>query len=741
VSISSEAKSLIEEEQQVLSSILNSLRQQLDIGHQRLVIESDRARELTSNLVAARRDVDKQMLASDEAVSHQLRDLKRDEVDDLNKLLNRPYFARLVLKEFLPNGRNELIEYKLGTTSNTDCRIIDWRKAPIAKLYYDYKEGEEYCEEIQGREREGVILLRNKVEIEKGVLKRIICRHGDFTLVGDNWQCLSAEDTRARTASKSKGRLPDVLSFITKEQYAAITEDADSAVLIQGIAGSGKTTVALYRLAWLLHEDNSILKAQDVFISLKSPILKSYIDTSLRCLDVDGCNVSTFGHYTERAVSQILYGEVKPLTRSAQKPSFRIRNLKHSIAMLKAIEQHVSQQNLRAIETLETKIKWAALPSHLQRVFTELCRKNTPIIPLLTTLKESFKEVAADNNNAAAQNAENICIEVLKPALLLWEDIFSVLKKPRAIASFDETGLLDEALVSETLAATELTYAAKEIDYADDALLLFLYQQKTGKIPSIDKRITKFEHLIVDEVQDFSPLELAVLINSVNDVKNITLAGDAAQQIGSHSFLGWDRLKKHWQLEEKGARQISLTVSHRSTLSIMRLADYVAKRSQTTDGRPGKAPLWYKMNSEDSAVREAIGWLRRVTERYPNAITAVLCKSLTEARYLYGLLEPTFGSMVNLGDNDMFTFDEGILVTSIKLAKGLEFFNVLVWNPSAQDFPPIDAARNLLYVGLTRAEEHLALVTYGEPTALLPSVNSKLVRGMEEQIETEDEDN
>ena len=105
---------------------------------------------------------------------------------------------------------------------------------------------------------------------------------------------------------------------------------------------------------------------------------------------------------------------------------------------------------------------------------------------------------------------------------------------------------------------------------------------------------------------------------------------------------------------------------------------------------------------------------------------------------MQSLLEPSFGHAVRIGDDDSFSFEEGIVVTDIRQVKGLEFPHVLLWNPSAKKYPPSKAARNALYVGITRAEEHLCLVTWGTPSKLLPSIHSKLVRGYEQEID-EDE--
>jgi DNA helicase-2/ATP-dependent DNA helicase PcrA len=160
-------------EQATFVVVKRSIADQIARAEDRLYQENQRARALTSQIHETRRVEDKALLASDEAVSHGLKDHKREEVETLRKQATNPYFARIKLEEELPNGSKTLIEYKLGLSANTDLRIVDWRRAPISKLYYEYQEGAEYVEEILGKERIGTVLERVRVEIDKGNLRSI----------------------------------------------------------------------------------------------------------------------------------------------------------------------------------------------------------------------------------------------------------------------------------------------------------------------------------------------------------------------------------------------------------------------------------------------------------------------------------------------------------------------------------------------------------------------------------------
>jgi DNA helicase-2/ATP-dependent DNA helicase PcrA len=184
--------------------------------------------------------------------------------------------------------------------------------------------------------------------------------------------------------------------------------------------------------------------------------------------------------------------------------------------------------------------------------------------------------------------------------------------------------------------------------------------------------------------------------------------------------------KLHHDLEQ--TEFFTLTVSHRSTLPIVRFAEFLQQRPLPTEGRPGRAPLWFYCESENVGIPEAIAWLERVARKFPLDLIAVLCRNAEEARLVFSFLEPTFGGAVRLGDRYNFSFEEGIIVTSIEEAKGLEFPSVMIWNPSARTYPLNPQCRNLLYTAATRAEERLAFATWQKPSPILPAQSSPLVR-------------
>ncbi len=700
--LSAKEKEIIAAEESLLAEVLSSLTQQLSRALERLSIESARARDLTAELVSYTRDEDKQMIASDEAVAHGLRDRKAAEVAVLEKLIKKPYFARLVLEEDMSDGIKQL-EYRMGFAENSECRIIDWRKAPVAKLYYEYKTGDEYSEEILGRERLGTIRARVQVEIEKSRLLRVSCADGVFELRAGAWvkrseplrsrSGLSAENNGDRTNGDSTNgdsgsrHLPEIASMLTPEQFQLVAESGDAALMIQGIAGSGKTTVALHRLAWMLGKgpivDGETLSTERCAVVVASVPLREYVSRTLPNLGVSGVSTTTLREWLGLTVARVYPALLRPVAEFREGTSLAdrigrpkggtplgIERVKRSLAMLKALERKV------------------LMLSEAQR---------------------------------ASANARNLILETLKdPAQLLPED---------------ETKLIDKETLARAHAHTSQNEAAGVLDYADDALIVRVEQLLHGRVFFKEGKAGRYQHVVADEVQDYSPIDLACIIGSVADARGLTLIGDTNQKLDeSSSFAGWEKLRKFWAFKDSMSTFMSLNLSQRSTLQILKLADYVQNRhgsqaSQAVEGRVGRKPIWFKCGNEEDGVMSTIDWITRGAQKYPGGLSAVVCRSVESARYVYQLLQPTFGPQLRLGDDQSFSFNEGIIVTSVNQVKGLEFTNVLLWNPSSKDYPRDDTHRNMLYTVITRAEENLCIVSWTKPSDILPSFGSPIVRG------------
>ena len=708
-----EAESLIRDEEGVCSVTIKSLKKQLTDQIRRFDRERTRARDLTETLVASRRDEERAQVASDEAVSHALAHQHDDVIESLKSLEEKPYFGRVVLEEEdEASGVLRTIEYKIGYASNPDCRIIDWRKAPLSKLYYEYKEGEDYCEVIQGRERIGTVALRNRVEIVKGELMQVDNRLGSFRRItskdgGSEWVTASAakrahqqrsgEGAESGANNDSVGRdfgsLPDILSLITPEQFSTITHDASSAVLLQGVAGSGKTTVALHRLSWLLAQSELRIAPSDVVVLTLGPSLSQYIKSTLPRLEISGVPVYSFREWCSQLIASLLPRELLVESVGGANGSSVVR-----VPVL-------STGHLRP-------------PSAIERAKRS--------VGLLLTLEEKAKAFSV------AGSSQSISVIDL---------VLAALVDARRVVALDNSKLLSESLVRDAYDRTKEMVARGTLDRSDYSLLLRA-AQLLKRVPNNfagslqGARVAgPFKHVVIDEVQDYSPIELAVVLSTLVPEGSLTLVGDVSQRT-EDGFPGWSRLQGWWAERKKSSSFVKLDVSHRCTREIMRCASMLGDPSLSpasldTAGRAGPKPRWLQGVDSDQALEGLIDWIHARSTEEPNALLAVVGFSAAVCRELKSLLTPSFGPAVRLLEDGEVSFEEGVLIGEAASLKGLEFYGVAVWEPSSKVVPNGQIGANLLYVAATRAQEHLAFITSGRSATALSRLPSAVLQRVE----------
>ena len=309
MSLTEEEKAYIKKEEELLETTLESLCKQLPIAQNAKINANQVARELTKQVVNEWNDEERQPLISDEAVAHSIMDIRKNSDKALLELIHEPYFGRV---STLEDDGSE-VSFLIGKKSNIDAGIVDWRNGPIAALYFNYKQGEEFFEVINKRERSGKIQLRRSYKVENGQLLQIDLPEGVFRRTELGWEKLDVDSEiaahRSRGLHSKSKSLPSILSLITKEQFELITTDPERPVIIQGSAGSGKTTVALHRLAWLLHEKNSNVKAEKTRVIVMNKSLAVYVSATLPSMGIDGVQTTTFN-------SCLLYTSPSPRDRT-----------------------------------------------------------------------------------------------------------------------------------------------------------------------------------------------------------------------------------------------------------------------------------------------------------------------------------------------------------------------------------------------------------------------------------------
>ncbi|MFO1463291.1 MAG: 3'-5' exonuclease [bacterium] len=638
-----EAQALAQSEEELWTGVHAAILGEMRRTRSDFELDRRTARDLTSQIVATRRDEDKAALASDEAVAHGLARLRKDKSSDLESLAEQPYFARVVTRE----GDRE-IEFKLGTASFPAQRIVDWRKAPISKLYYDYREGDEFCETIQGQEHEGTIQLRRSYQGVENHLQRIETPQVLLVREEDGWK-VQAQHAELSRSPGHDGHLPPILSLITAEQFALITRNPQKPMVIQGIAGSGKTTVALHRLAWLLHEDNGGAQPEKCLVVMFNRSLKAYVETTLPELNIPGVAIRTFAQWAAELANDL----VGPRPRGPFEKGRDLELFKSSGQCLELLFDFVSRR---------PHDEGKGFVEELLEFYAELLEKKVAW-PRWQVARAQLQE----------QVARRLC------------------------------------------------------DPQDDVLLLHLVYAEHGYYPARSpKSLGLCDHIVIDEAQDFGGAEVRALLNALDHDRTVTIVGDEAQKIvAGRDFGGWSRL-----LQEAGfvdTVPLSLTVSFRSTVEILELAEHLRGKKfsdaeHRSSGRRGPVPSFRRVESPALLAQRVGQWVAERQKDSAKALSAILCRWPKQAQQLTEELRKLGFSAVRLGHRDSFDFSPGITVTNVHQVKGLEFRNVLIVEPSEEHYrSDNEEEAHLLYVAVTRAEERLDFLGVSPPSRLLPS--------------------
>ncbi len=699
--LTEEDKRLIEEEEKLLEDTLRSLCQQLPLVQESKISANLAARELTMQVVNEWNHEERQPLVSDEAVAHRVSDIRKNSDKALLALIQEPYFGRVCTKE--EDGSE--VSFLIGKKSNIEAGIVDWRNGPIAGLYFNYKQEEEFYEVINQRERSGHIQLRRSYRVENGQLAQIDTPEGVFRRNEAGWEKLDVEDEiaahRSRAVRSTEKRLPSILSLITKDQFELITSDSERPVIIQGSAGSGKTTVALHRLAWLLHEENSFAKAKNTRVLVMNKSLQIYVSATLPSMGIEGVQTSTFNSWALSIIGKVVRGH--HFFKFLNVPSF-VEEIKFSEEILKALEGWVDKQYRSLNGEIERTFK--AWPGLLKSW------KKPECTALLPRLKDFIHEV---KESSLPKYDKGKCLEFLECKSFDLEDYVQDVYNLLADAGHLKDYLSPHPKLDSNLEylqrLTDKNKARNNLDYFDMALVLRLIQLKNGGLPDGSGGVVSLDHMVIDEAQDFGPVEFAIMMSVVNDKRQITIVGDVAQKIlSARKFIGWDKVVENLGVEEDSI--IRLEVSFRCTAPIMALAHKVAGDPKKVEGRAGPDPEWHKTNDRESLLEHLVNWSNRLAQADPYKLIAIICRYPKQAMELKEELEEFLSGEVRLGHRDQFSFEPGIIVTNIHQVKGLEFDSVAMVEPDEESYPiRREESRNMIYVGITRTQDDLLLAT------------------------------
>lgn len=662
-------------------------------------------------------------------------DITEQAIDDSREQTRRslriakeePYFGRLDFHEEGKDAPDELYIGKVGVSKEdtNDLLVIDWR-APVASLFYSFSGGEEEIYYISPEGTiEGDIHLKRNVVIRNQKLQRVV----DSYVKGDDETGGTDEFLLYRLGDKKDNRLRDIVSTIQSEQNHIIRAEKNQPLIIQGVAGSGKTTVALHRLAYLLYHYRDSLSANQMIIFAPNRMFLDYISNVLPELGVGGIQQTTFSEWAKEILGDSFkvsddhsdierYFETGPVVEEHRNSG----KLKGSLAFKTAIDEALTsyERNLAPEKDL-TLWEGAKLSGNLikkwhneQKHFPITVRRNQIMKKLKAWVKQQVENQMPHERKERKKTAD----QQLRTFMKSWPDLNAVsfykeLFKKSNVPAFAVP--VQKYLPDEMIAETRKRMNKKEVGGEDLPAILWIHQRIDGK----DKQFM-YQHIVIDEAQDFSPFHIAVLkSNALED--SFTILGDISQ--GIHSYKGIDRWQEFMDVfEKRNSKYVQLEKSYRSTYEIIEYANRILENMKHTGGlakpvfRSGD-PVKEVRTTQDGRIADIQTILKQIQESNVDSIalvgrTAESCAELHER-----LLEEDVDATLITADQS--EYGGGISVIPVYLTKGLEFDAVLIIDADVKNYRLNDNDAKLMYVGCTRALHQLWILHGDELTPLV----------------------
>ncbi|MFD1430061.1 RNA polymerase recycling motor HelD [Lacticaseibacillus mingshuiensis] len=659
------------------------------------------------------------------------------EAQRLHLLQQNPYFGRIDIEE---DGAVDTLYIGMGTfiDEKDDFLVYDWR-APIAAIYYNGTLGPVTYETPVGP---ATVTLLNKRQftIENGAIRNMF----------DTSETVGDEILQAVLGQQSDAYMKNIVATIQQEQNDIIRDTKADVLVVQGVAGSGKTSAVLQRVAYLLYHSRKDLDADEMVLFSPNQLFANYISAVLPSLGEKNMRQATLYEFFAKRFSglqvETLFDRYERDRAGLPESAKRIRRFKENadyLTLIRAYTQTPDQVpffidimlNGEVFFSAETITKiYASQPAKATAANKFTDTKNT----LIKRLRQRIKMALGDDWVQDALDAlsdEQVTTMLVgrrfatgdQEQRFIAEKLVAKAFAPVYDAIYNDYFLdcyQDYARFLTTIAAPTVSTGAwaamaeacasdlehHELRLEDAAPILFLRDTITGGGTNHAIR-----YVFVDEMQDYSMAQLAYLHHAFPKAK-LTLLGDAKQDVFTSDYQAGDFLATIKQVfTRQSVRLITLNKSYRSTRPITDFAKNLLPEHDhiLAFNRDGERPVL--VTTTAAAVRNDLTRLINEQLKFNNTV-AILTRDRGTAEKLFATLQLDVQStLLTPADHTMKT---GCLIMPVYLAKGLEFDAVIGYDISAQTYAD-EADRDILYTLATRALHHLTLVALDDPSPLL----------------------
>lgn len=659
----------------------------------------------------------------------------------LEKMISNPYFARI---DFIEKGEDTAEEIYIGLTmvqneESLEILVYDWR-APISGMFYDYDSGPARYESPAGT-IEGNMTLKRQFRI----------RNGQIELMFDSAVKIDDEILQELLGQSKDEKMKTIVTSIQREQNLAIRDEGHSLLIVEGPAGSGKTSIALHRIAFLLYRYRNSITNSNMVIFSPNEMFNDYISEVLPELGEENVRQTTFMEYARSFLKtkMSMYDLNQQMDffltyRGRQDYADRVAAIRYksSTEFLATLNRYIDRlyEKAHAFEEFDTEQEKIITAKEQHQLFTEEYTY-LPLVPRLKKIKNRIlylikqKEICAIKvlidqlNQDPRWKDESPKDRRSRAVRIVLKQYLPLRQKARAIgkATLKDyyTGLYKEENFFQGMEETGLTSTAEAtlkrleqdiILYEDLAPMLYL----KGKLYGIPRK-EYIRFVIIDEVQDYTPLQMEI-IRELFASASFTVVGDLNQSINPYANIGdIDALKGVFQ--GKDTAHIRLEKSYRSTREITEFCRSILNLDQEieTINRSGAKPCIYQTANMEGCIGALVQSIQEMIDNGYKSV-AVITRTRSEAEEIYEHLHRNVSC--HLVANADSGFPKGVSIIPSYLAKGLEFDVVYVLNLN-QPYKG-EEEQNLFYTVCTRALHQLFVFTLQDPPEYLKYIPENL---------------
>lgn len=627
----------------------------------------------------------------------------------LEKMIKSPYFARI---DFKFDDEDEFEKIYIGRSSlrknsYQEMYVYDWR-SPIASVFYRFMTGEAFYDAPCGRVT-GELNLKRQYEIKNGILEYFF--DSDVQIVDEFLRQLLSQNTTAKMKA--------IVETIQHEQDVVIRDMENDLLMVQGVAGSGKTSIALHRAAYLMYQGlQTKLSANNIMIISPNSIFEQYISNVLPELGEDNVISSVF----EDILSELLNG------RKIQSRNDFLENLivnskykeisrnsiefKTSSFFREILDQFLIDIPRQWIEFEDVYYEGKCVVSGQILKDKILGRPETPLGIKLEQLEDYILEQIFGTGKGRGHKEEKNPIkqEIQKFIKIDIVELYKILFSNEAYFY----SLLQNSNPSQNIKNiwkyTKENLEADSLYYDDAIAIAYLYLKIYGT-----NKYKNIKQVVIDEAQDYYPLQYEIFNLLFSNAK-FTILGDMKQTLAKKEDISfYEQIQKI--LNKKKSSLIMLDKSFRCTNEILNFSlKFIEQSSQIKSfNRNGDSPKVYIADNSEIFIDEIVKEIKLCQEKGFQSI-CLICKTEKNSTYLFNKIKHKLD--IQLIKNGSVSDLQGVFILPVYMSKGLEFDTVLICDADSQNYHDEDD-KNLLYVACTRALHKLSLFCENEVSPLI----------------------